>query len=45
MWTERQTDRHEEANRRFSLLIEKAPKKGYEISEGYTKHTIRRANS
>jgi len=45
MWTERQTDRHEEANRRFLLLTEKASKKGYEISEGNIKHVIRRTNS
>lgn len=41
MWTERQTDRCEEANKRFSLLVEKAPKEGYEISEGNIKHVIR----
>jgi len=45
MWKERQMNRHEETNRRFSLLMEKALQKGYEISEGNIKHVIRRKNS
>jgi len=41
MWTDRRTDRHDKANRRFRYLLRKGLKKEYEISEGNTKHIIR----